>query len=139
MLFNFFNGVFVIIFDWTTIRFDLYIGVRDKRDWLVGCKVKANCPLVGPGTVGRVPSMGVFLRDPSTYLREFRRKNGKLRTARSTSTIGDWTLHLPSTSLEHRNASLLIGRDKREKKVFIFKPSENICWIKMKKFVMNLI
>ena len=44
---------------------------------LVGCRVKANCPLVGPGTVGRVPSMGVFLRDHSPYLREFLRKSRK--------------------------------------------------------------
>ena len=36
---------------------------------LVGCRVKANCPLVGPGTVGGVPSVEVFLRDPSPYLR----------------------------------------------------------------------
>ena len=39
-----------------------------------GCRVKANCPLVGPGRLGAVPSMGIFLRDPSSYLREFRRK-----------------------------------------------------------------
>ena len=32
--------------------------------------VKANCPLVGPGHVGRVPSVGVF-RDPIPYLCEF--------------------------------------------------------------------
>ena len=38
---------------------------------------KANCPLVGPGPIGGVPSVGVFLRDPSLYLREFRRKPRK--------------------------------------------------------------
>ena len=35
---------------------------------------EANYPLVGPRHIGGVPSMGVFLRDPSPYLREFRRK-----------------------------------------------------------------
>ena len=29
---------------------------------------KAKCPLVGPGPIGRMPSVGVFLRDPSPYL-----------------------------------------------------------------------
>ena len=29
---------------------------------------------MGPGPIGGVPSVGVFLRDPSPYLREFRRK-----------------------------------------------------------------
>ena len=37
---------------------------------LIGCRVKANCPLVGPGPVGGVLSMGVFLRDSSLYLRD---------------------------------------------------------------------
>ena len=37
---------------------------------LVGCRVKANCPLVGPRPVGGVLSVGVFLRDPSAYLLE---------------------------------------------------------------------
>ena len=40
----------------------------------LGCRFKANCPLVGPGHVGGVPSVGVILRHPSPYLREFRRK-----------------------------------------------------------------
>ena len=48
--------------------------------------------------------MGVFLRDPSPYLREFRRK---LRTARSTSATEEWTWHLPSTSFW---AQPLVGR-----------------------------
>ena len=54
--------------------------------WLVGCRVKSSSPLVGPGTVGGVPSVcvwgGVFLTYPTSYLREFRRK---LQTTRSTS------------------------------------------------------
>ena len=48
---------------------------RQRIDWLVGCSVKANCPLVGPGPVGEVSSVGVFLRDPSPYVREFRRNH----------------------------------------------------------------
>ena len=42
--------------------------------WLVGCMFESNCPLVGPGTTGGAPTVGVFLRDPSPYLREFQRK-----------------------------------------------------------------
>ena len=41
----------------------------------LGCMVKANCSHAGPGTAGRVPSEGVFLRDPRQYLFEFRKKN----------------------------------------------------------------
>ena len=29
--------------------------------WLVNCRLKANFPLVGPGPIGGVPSVGVFL------------------------------------------------------------------------------
>ena len=38
---------------------------------------KANCPLVGPGPIGGMPSVGVFLRDRSPYLSEFLRKPRK--------------------------------------------------------------
>ena len=44
---------------------------------LVGCKLKANCLLVGPRPIGGMPSMGVFLRDHNLYLCEFRRKPQK--------------------------------------------------------------
>ena len=53
----------------------LEVGLR-KRVGL-GCRIKANCPLVRPGPVRIVPSVGVFLRDPSLYLREFLRKPRK--------------------------------------------------------------
>ena len=43
----------------------------------LGCRLKADCPLVGPGPKGDVPSVGVFLRDSSPYLREFQRKPRK--------------------------------------------------------------
>ena len=34
----------------------------------VGLWFKTNCPLMGPGSIAGVPSVGVFLRDPSPYL-----------------------------------------------------------------------
>ena len=42
-----------------------------------GCRFKANCPLVGLGPIGGVPSVGIFLTDPSSYLCEFQRKPPK--------------------------------------------------------------
>ena len=33
--------------------------------WTEGRRFDSNCPLVGPGTIGGVSSVGVFLRDPS--------------------------------------------------------------------------
>ena len=67
--------------------------------WLVGWRIKANCPLICSGPVGGVPYMGVFLSCSSPDFREFRRKQGKLRAATSTSVTGDWTWHLLSTVL----------------------------------------
>ena len=43
----------------------------------VGCRIKANCPLVGPEPISEVPFVGVFLRDPGSYLLEFERKTKK--------------------------------------------------------------
>ena len=34
----------------------------------------SDCPLVEPGTIGRMPKVRVFLRDPNPYLREIQRK-----------------------------------------------------------------
>ena len=42
----------------------------------LGRKIKANCSLVGPGSMGGVHSVEVFLRDPSPYS-EFPRKTRK--------------------------------------------------------------
>ena len=47
--------------------------VNSGDSWLVGCRVKAKCPLMGLGA----PSVGLFLRDPSPYLCEFWRKPWK--------------------------------------------------------------
>ena len=33
---------------------------------LVDCRIESNCP--GTGTIGGMPSVGVFLKDPSPYL-----------------------------------------------------------------------
>ena len=41
----------------------------------LGCRVEANCSLMGPGPVEKMLSVGVFLRDPRPYLDEFRRKS----------------------------------------------------------------
>ena len=62
---------------------------REKEYCVVVCRDVANRPHVGPGSVSGVPSVVVFLRDPSPYLCEFRRKHGKIRTARSTSVTKD--------------------------------------------------
>ena len=51
--------------------------VVSTETMLVGCRLKANCPLVGPGSIGGVLSVGVFLGDSSQYLHEFRRKPRK--------------------------------------------------------------
>ena len=40
----------------------------------LGCSFKVNCPLVGPGPIKGMSSVGVFRRNPSPYLPEFRRK-----------------------------------------------------------------
>ena len=42
-----------------------------------GVGLKADCLNIRPRPVGGLPSVGVFLRDPSPYLREFRRKPRK--------------------------------------------------------------
>ena len=44
---------------------------------VVGYSLKSKCPLLGPGTIGEMPSVEVLLWDPKPYLREFRRKPQK--------------------------------------------------------------
>ena len=52
--------------------------VGGRWRWVrLGRRFKVNCPLVGPGPIVVAPSVGVFLRDPSPYLHEFRRKPQK--------------------------------------------------------------
>ena len=83
---------------WNALSHILAIGLswwaeKKERGWVVEKKkgfleewwggscscyrFKANCPLVGPGHTGEVPSVGVFLRDSTPYLCEFRRKPWK--------------------------------------------------------------
>ena len=58
------------------VRISVLVGANcDGLCCVVG--FKANCPLVGPGLIGGVPSVGIFLRDPSPYLLEFWRKPRK--------------------------------------------------------------
>ena len=76
-----------------------YVDKRDRRliVWLIGCRVKANCSLVGLGPVGGVQSVGIFLRDPSLYLLEFRRKPQKTPNRPG---FEPGTIHLPVLSAE---------------------------------------
>ena len=66
---------------------------------VLGCRFKANCPLVGPGPIGAVPSMGGLSKGSCIYA-SFREKHGKLQTSRSTSATRVRTWHFPSTSFE---------------------------------------
>ena len=52
-----------------------HLPARVGLGWVVD--FEANCPLVGPGPIEVVPSVGVFPRDPSPYLSEFRRNPRK--------------------------------------------------------------
>ena len=47
--------------------------------WLVGCRIKSDSPHVGLGPTVGVPFVGIFLRDPSPYLREFGENHGKFQ------------------------------------------------------------
>ena len=62
---------------------------KKENNYIDGCLVYSRLSHEGPRPMGGMPSVGVFLRDPSPYLREFRRIHGKLRTARSTSVTED--------------------------------------------------
>ena len=44
---------------------------------LLSCRIKASCLHVGPGLVGKVPFVGVSLRDTNPYSCDFRRKPRK--------------------------------------------------------------
>ena len=59
--------------------------LRQKHDWLVGWRLEANCPHVGPGPIEDMPSVGVFLKDPSPFTRVSKKTTENSETARSTS------------------------------------------------------
>ena len=45
--------------------------------WLVGCRIYGRLSHERSRPMGEMPSVGVFLRIPSPYLREFRKKSRK--------------------------------------------------------------
>ena len=49
----------------------------NKRVLVMVFENESNCLHEGPGTIGGMPSVGVFLRDTSLYLHELRRKPRK--------------------------------------------------------------
>ena len=77
----------------------------------LSCRVKANCPHVGPGPTWWMTCLGAFLRDPNPYLiyASFREKPQKLRKARPTSATGDWTWHFLSISFRTLNRATTGG------------------------------
>ena len=93
-----------------------------KLNRLVGCSINANCPLEGPRPVGGVSSVGVFLRDPSPYLRKVQEKtteNSERLGRQERLGIEPGTSHLPALSA----GEPLVGQlNKRE---FIFQNIKN--------------
>ena len=57
-----------------------------------------------PVTIDGMSSVGIFLRDPSPYLREFRRKPLKIQNGYAISVTKNWARHLKSTCFERRTA-----------------------------------
>ena len=59
------------------------------KGWLVGYRYESNCPLVGRGTIGGVPSVGggSFLGILARIYASFGENHGKLRTVRSISGV----------------------------------------------------
>ena len=47
----------------------------------VGCRIESNCPLVWPGAIGGMPSVGVFLRDPGPIYASFNLPIGRKVTS----------------------------------------------------------
>ena len=47
----------------------------------MGCRNKANCPHAGPGPIRGMFSMGIFLMDPSSYLRKVDKRDQGLNLA----------------------------------------------------------
>ena len=79
----------IVFFKFCCIYIFLFLCITTHKRFGLGCKLllllllllqvfKANCSLMGPVPKLGVPSTGFFLRDPSKYLREFRRKRRKI-------------------------------------------------------------
>ena len=78
------------------------------------CRFKANCPLVGPGPIGRVPSVGgSFKWILARIYANFEENHRKLRTASLTSATEVGTWHLESTNFESSTAQPLVGSSVR--------------------------
>ena len=54
----------------------------------LGCRIKSNCHTRDIGTTGRMPSMGVFLRDPNRIYMCFGENHEKLQTVRLKAQLG---------------------------------------------------
>ena len=78
-----YQGMFQYCLSFTSLNFNNLLSnflsfalIFVHKGWLV-VGYKTNCLLVGSGPVDGMASMGAFLRDPSPYFREFRRKQRK--------------------------------------------------------------
>ena len=89
----------------------------NKNSWLVGCRDKANCPHVGPVSMGECPPWGSFKGILTRIYVRFGKNHGKLQTVRSTSA----TWHLPSSSSRADVLSRWWGLNKNEKLTVIHK------------------
>ena len=85
--------------DWSDV--DEPMETDEMDGWIKRCKFESNCPLVGPGTIDELFSVGDFLRDPSPYLREFQRKPLRTPNGQVDMRDRDLTWYLPSSSFEH--------------------------------------
>ena len=64
---------------------------------------RSNCQHEGPGTIGEMPSMGVFQREPSPYLHKFQRK---------TTENSEWLSQQAWQGIEHGTSCLSVLRVK---------------------------
>ena len=69
---------------------------------------KSNCLHQGPGTIGEMPTVRVFLKGILLNTGCVNESFGKLREATSTNVSGDLTRHLSSTSFEIRATRPLV-------------------------------
>ena len=97
------KGLSFFVDNWASI----IITVIRLADWLV-VGFNSNCLLVGPGAIGGIPSLGVFLRDPSRIYANLRENHEKLRTVKSPSATKNRIQHLPSTSFERKTVPPLL-------------------------------
>ena len=122
-----------------TSLFSAEVGLR--------CRFKTSCPLAGRESLGIVYCVGVFLRDPSPHLREFRRKpqktpNGNVQTL---PRYKPGTSYLPALSATTPPLVGLISfvySDFRNTllKMWLplnFKTHKYNTWMKYKKYIFN--